>query len=132
MRAGPALLLAALTGCTGSPAYCTEIGVDTRVRVDTSALALPAGTTGQICLDGECAVADLRDPFFPEGALGTGAYADVPTVQVSVTLVDAAGTELWSADAPVATHVVEPNGPGCGRWTVLPRLTATPDGRLTS
>ena len=57
---------------------------------------------------------------------------DVPTVQVRLTLIDTAGAELWSASTAVDTEVVEPNGPGCGRTTVLPPLRATPDGRLTT
>ena len=131
MRAGlTLLLLAALAGCTGQT--CTTIGADTSLRVDTSALDLPAAATARACLDGECTDAELGGPLFPQGVLGTGTVPDVPTVQVSLTLLDAAGTELWSAGAPVDTQVVEPNGPGCGQDTVLPRLRATPDGRLTS
>ena len=133
MRAGPALLLlAALAGCTGPQVGCTEMAADTSLRVDTSALDLPAGATGRVCLDDVCTDADLGGPLFPQGVLRTGLVPDVPTVQVSLTLVDAAGAVLWSGGTSVGTEVVEPNGPGCGRWTVLPRLRATADGRLTT
>ena len=133
MRAGPALLLlAALAGCTGPSQGCTLIGADTAVRVDTTALDLPVGATGQVCLDQECTDVDLGDPLFPQGVTWSRGIPDVPTVQVRLTLVDAAGTQLWSAGAAVDPEVVEPNGPGCGRTTVLPELRATPDGRLTS
>ena len=132
MRAGPALLLlAALAGCTG-PQTCTAIGADTSVRVDTSALDLPAGATGTVCLDEECADADLGGPLFPEGVVSYAhTVPDVPTVTVRLTLVDATGAELWSGGTSVDTQVVEPNGPGCDQVTVAPRLRATPDGRLT-
>ena len=133
MRAGTALLLlAALAGCTGpGPQACTEIGADTSVRVDTSALDLPAGATGTVCLGEECADADLGSPFSPEGVVSyADVVPDVPTVTVSVTLTDAAGVELWSASTSVDTPVVEPNGPGCDQVTVVPRLRSTPAGRL--
>ena len=131
MRVGPALLLlAALAGCTGQT--CTAIGADTSLRVDTTALTLPAGATARICLDEECTDAELGGELFPQGALRTGSVPDAPTVQVRVTLTDAAGTQVWSGGAAVDTQVVEPNGPGCGQDTVLPTLRATPDGRLTS
>jgi len=133
MRAGPALLLlAALAGCTGPQQGCALIGVDTAVRVDTTALDLPADATGRVCLDQECTDADPGDPLFPEGVRWTRDIPDVPTVQVRLTLHDGTGTELWSAGTSVDTEVIEPNGPGCGRTTVLPELRATPDGRLTT
>ena len=134
MRAGPALLLlAALAGCTApGPRACTEIGVDTSVRVDTRALDLPAGATGTVCLDDECTDGELGSALFADGLVSyTPVVPDVPTVTVRVTLVDATGSGLWSAATPVDTQVVEPNGPGCDRVTVVPPLRATPDGRLT-
>ena len=132
MRAGLALLLlAALASCAG-PRECTLIGTDTAVRVDTSALDLPSGATARVCLDEDCAEADLGGPLFPQGVLWAREIPAVPAVRVSLTLVDAAGTETWSADASVDTQVVEPNGPGCGQDTVLPELRATLDGRLTT
>ena len=130
MRAVLLLLVAVLTGCTPDGG-CTEIAAMVDVRVDTTALALPAGAVGRICLDDECTdVVVGADLYFPQGAWWGRAIPDVETVQESLALADAAGTPLWSGSAAVDTEVVEPNGPGCGQTTVLPELRATPDGRL--
>ncbi|WP_222192583.1 hypothetical protein [Modestobacter italicus] len=136
MRAGLVLLLlgVVLTGCTGPIGRaCTEMAVMVDVRVDTTALDLPAGATGRVCLDDECTdVVVGADPlsFYPQGVWWGRDVPDLETVQISLTLADPAGTQLWAGSAAVDTEVVEPNGPGCGQTTVLPELHATPDGRL--
>ena len=158
MRAGHVLLLigVVLTGCTGPiGGGCTEMFLVTGVEVDTGALDLPAGVTGRVCLDDECAdvavdaapvttsgviEACVHDqcttmdatPLPPAGVSWERPIPDVETVQVTLTLTDAAGAVLWSGSAAVDTEVVEPNGPGCGQTTVLPDLRATPDGRLVT
>ena len=156
MRAGLVLLLTGvvLTGCTGPLVDgCTEMFLVTDVAVDTGALDLPAGVMARVCLDDECtdvavdaapitpgpvtACVDDRcttmaAPPPPAGVVWQHPIPDVETVQVALTLIDAAGAVLWSGSAAVDTEVVEPNGPGCGQTTVLPDLRATPDGRLVT
>ena len=160
MRAGLMLLLLGvlLTGCTEPLGRaCTEMGLVTGVEVDTGALDLPAGVTGRVCLDDECTdvavdaalittdrviehCVDVQctdttvaaTPPPPAGVSWQRPIPDVETVQVTLTLTDAAGAVLWSGSAAVDTEVVEPNGPGCGQTTVLPDLRATPDGRLVT
>ncbi|WP_299955842.1 hypothetical protein [uncultured Modestobacter sp.] len=132
MRGRLALVLvgAALTGC-GGPDACTEMAAMVDVRVDTTALDLPAGATGHVCLDDECTDVVVGDSlFFPEGVYWGRPIPDVETVQVALTLTDADGTELWAGAAAVDTEVFEVNGPGCGQTTVLPELRATLDGEL--
>ncbi|MGY2079125.1 hypothetical protein [Modestobacter sp. SYSU DS0657] len=133
MRAVVLLVLGTvLAGCSSGGRACTEMGVDTGVGVDTTALDLPAGTTAHVCLGGECADVELgADPTSRTDVWWGRPIPDEETVRVSLTLHDPAGAELWSAGTPVDTEVALPNGPGCGEWTVLPGLTATPDGRLT-
>ena len=158
MRADLVLLLTGvvLTGCTGPLVDgCTEMFLVTDVEVDTGALDLPAGVTGRVCLDDECADVAVdaapvttsgvieacvddqcttmdATPPPPAGVFWQRPIPDVETVQIALTLTDPAGTQLWSASAAVDTEVVEPNGPGCGQTTVLPDLRATPDGRLVT
>ncbi|MGY1855161.1 hypothetical protein [Modestobacter sp. SYSU DS0290] len=133
MRAVLLLVLGTvLVGCGSPGRACTEVGALTGVGVDTAALDLPVGTTAHVCLDDECTDVELgADPVDRADVWWGRPVPDVETVRVSLSLRDPAGTELWSAGAPVDTGIALPNGPGCGEWTVLPGLTATPDGHLT-
>ena len=133
VRAGTAGLLTVVLSGGTEPQYCTEMADQVDVRVDTTGLDLPAGTAGRLCVEDECT--DLvvgADLLFPEGAYWGRLIPDVETVQVTLTLTDAAGALLWSGSAAVDTEVIEPNGPGCGQTTVLSELRATPDGRLVT